>query len=564
MEMPKPKGKSKAAPAPSDRQMRTATKTTRQGVAAGLVPDTRRSSEQVQQSRALDIKAKKKERAEERAALAGVSALEDEMRTTDILRTKTANHPVDPPPEKARRVPLPQEPPPVHRGKSYLYIPPFIDSSLAEDDNDDADDESDTYQPPVDGSEKDEEDDDSEEPEKPKKVPKPSRADVVASRSTQDVSGTPTTSIAAHKRKAEDAKKKTPAKKQKSGPAKKKAGLAKVVASGQSSDGPDDEEKAVKYGSLIHIAPTPQRPPTQKELRGNDKKWTRVHLPDGTYSQFTDEVVPLARELLGTQDHSWSALTIKQIQGILDRVYGKANGAWQGLLSYRLSDWRAGIATQGNQIHSALIDTYEPESDVDEDLDLGSPCKSSPNPGPSSPPASLTDTPPAPLAVVPPWPLADPPAHQPTPTRFQFDTADGIAEFVAWAVQKNEENRHDGVPLGNLGRWDRKEGTFYVVSHRVHLRISLVERALRLRATGELGDQRVRSPAGKIKTIRRATKFLATIQKKWGKDHWEKFREVASEWMESRKRAASSHASSDAGDLAEEDGDDKEMIILSD
>jgi hypothetical protein len=109
--------------------------------------------------------------------------------------------------------------------------------------------------------------------------------------------------------------------------------------------------------------------------------------------------------------------------------------------------------------------------------------------------------------------------------------------------------------------------------------ISQVERALRLRATGELviprgppgyfsidnwGDQHVRSPAGKVKTIRRATKFLATIQKKWGKDHWEKLCEVASEWTESRKRAASSHASSDAGDLPEEDEDDEEMIILSD
>jgi hypothetical protein len=88
--------------------------------------------------------------------------------------------------------------------------------------------------------------------------------------------------------------------------------------------------------SLIAIQP---RAPTQKQLRGGSAKWALKHLPSGTSSQFTDEVVPLARELAGSQQlEPWTKLTVKQVQDIIDKVYGKgeymveASGPWMGLV----------------------------------------------------------------------------------------------------------------------------------------------------------------------------------------------------------------------------------------
>ena len=76
---------------------------------------------------------------------------------------------------------------------------------------------------------------------------------------------------------------------------------------------------------------------TRKEIRGGSAKWTLKHLPAGTSSEFTDEAVPLARELAGTL-LPWMGLTIKQIQDIVDKVYGKGKyqvtheSAWVGLV----------------------------------------------------------------------------------------------------------------------------------------------------------------------------------------------------------------------------------------
>jgi hypothetical protein len=43
-------------------------------------------------------------------------------------------------------------------------------------------------------------------------------------------------------------------------------------------------------------------------VRGGAAKWTLKHLPDGTSSEFTDEVVPLAIELAGSLP-PWTKLT---------------------------------------------------------------------------------------------------------------------------------------------------------------------------------------------------------------------------------------------------------------
>ncbi|KAJ6629423.1 hypothetical protein B0H10DRAFT_1987087, partial [Mycena sp. CBHHK59/15] len=76
------------------------------------------------------------------------------------------------------------------------------------------------------------------------------------------------------------------------------------------------------HQSVIAIQPAPPRAPTRKEIRGGSAKWTLKHLPQGTSSQFTDEVVPLACELVGSQQiKPWAKPTLAQIQAIIDRVF---------------------------------------------------------------------------------------------------------------------------------------------------------------------------------------------------------------------------------------------------
>lgn len=91
------------------------------------------------------------------------------------------------------------------------------------------------------------------------------------------------------------------------------------------------------FQSLITIHPAPPRPLTAKEVRGGAAKWTLKHLPGGTSSEFTDELVPLAIELAGSLP-PWTKLTVKHVQDVVDRVYGAdkhevtTEGPWFGLV----------------------------------------------------------------------------------------------------------------------------------------------------------------------------------------------------------------------------------------
>ncbi|KAJ7293024.1 hypothetical protein C8J57DRAFT_14040 [Mycena rebaudengoi] len=593
----KPKAQAKDPPAEERRTTRKSNKFAHPAVAAGLaklVPTHRRTQAEIEAARSEEAEAQEVEAAEQLAALAKLTAIEDEHRTTDIIRAKTANHPVDPQSPKTDQPATPQECPPEEQGE-------------------DADDESDEFVPAAEPSEDDEDDgeegEEEEDVQKPKKAFKPSRADVVASRSTKDASGTPATSAAGRKRKAEEPEKKNKSKKAKTA-SKKKSGLAKAtIASDPSSDVPEDDEKAVRYGgpaidndkeelernaqsmkkkkkgmpaaeTLIKIALTPQRQLTKKQIRDNANKWSRLHLPDGTYPRFVDEVVPLARELLGTVD-PWAALNVKQVQSIVDRVYGAnvhavdVNGPWFGLLNYRLTDWRAGIAAQGIKAVQLLVDAYEPDSEDEAEPE----------------PAKEASTDPLPM-----------------PVKFRFDTAEGVAQFVEWALQMHPQSGTRAFHWQMWGGGKDKKGLFqsqliqYTFAYHLmtlnsipamHTRsaaqpigalllsVQAVERALQFRKTGELvvpkgvaghfsidnwGDQKYRDN-GKTKTTRRATKFVATLQA-WDEKRWQEIRAGAEEWVEKKKRAASSRASSDAGDLGlgDEDGEDDEqiMIIVSD
>ncbi|KAG6912922.1 hypothetical protein DXG01_011118, partial [Tephrocybe rancida] len=105
----------------------------------------------------------------------------------------------------------------------------------------------------------------------------------------------------------------------------------------------------VVYQAMVKIIPN-KYVATKTEIRGGSRKWTLSHLPPDTSDKFTSEVVPLAKEKVGTLA-PWASLTSAEIQAIVDTVYGPGahiitgGDVWHGLISYRLQSWHNGFAT---------------------------------------------------------------------------------------------------------------------------------------------------------------------------------------------------------------------------
>lgn len=78
---------------------------------------------------------------------------------------------------------------------------------------------------------------------------------------------------------------------------------------------------------------------TKKGARNGDLKWRLNHLPPGSDTAFTNDLVPLAKAKAGEQVHAWSELGVQEIQGLVDEVFGPgchtvvANDVWCGLVS---------------------------------------------------------------------------------------------------------------------------------------------------------------------------------------------------------------------------------------
>ncbi|KAG6917984.1 hypothetical protein DXG01_016994 [Tephrocybe rancida] len=83
---------------------------------------------------------------------------------------------------------------------------------------------------------------------------------------------------------------------------------------------------------------------TQTELRGGTKKWMLNHLPPEMSVAFMDQVIPLAKEKVGTLV-PWANLMSAEIQVIIDTIYGpgkyivEGGDVWHGLISYHLQSW---------------------------------------------------------------------------------------------------------------------------------------------------------------------------------------------------------------------------------
>ncbi|KAJ7246228.1 hypothetical protein C8J57DRAFT_1241711 [Mycena rebaudengoi] len=543
-------------------------------------PQKRRTSDKVAEDEAKEKSAQVTAAKAQRSANKNLATIEDDMRNTDIQREAEANHPVD---VQVPRVPAAkaqrdveekdegdgeasgeeeehnqEQEEPHESGRScdnFVHYPEYVENS----------------DPGSDGE--DDEGDDEDVPKKSRgrsKVVKTSRADITAERKTEAVKGTP--EVTGDKRKGSP-KAKGDKKKKKSG---KKAGLAKRTvssASGKSSqlavDDDDDDHMVRLGGPALDDDPnerielqekkkkrgkpseaTPAKPLTLKTLRKGRKKWTPEDLPTGTARQFKDDVVPLARDLLGLQHNPWEPLSDDQVQGILDLVYGPKkhtteDPAWQGLLAYRMSDWRAGIATQALKGMQGMVEAAQ-EGDYHSDDEA--------------------------------------PDSEEEDDSLDLKTTEGIKAFVAWALQVKEHTSPFHWKQWGDGVLKERFPASLPSTPRIRtppppigaliLSIQAAERALRAWSTGtqvlsnkgsdhfskdNWGDT-TKERNGKQVKDRRATKYVDTIRT-FKDAQWAAIHHTASQWVE-KKRTGSSRSSSMDVDMPGIVSDEDDHFVL--
>ncbi|KAJ7465495.1 hypothetical protein FB451DRAFT_1369850 [Mycena latifolia] len=472
----------------------------------------------------------------------------------------------------------------------------------------------------------------SPKPKKKKHRKSTSRADIRASRTTQDSTGTPATPSEEDNGKKRKATEKTSETKKKAKIIKKKAGLDKkavkkskgpagneadddsmVAPGGPALDDDLDEEverpkkgkkqKGVPAAPPLIIQPIAAKAPTRKALRNGAATWNLNHLPRGTSDEFTSEVIPLVRELAGAVP-PWAALNVEQIQGVVDRVYGKGKhtvtleGPWYGLVSYRMNDWHNKFAAQALKGMDVLVESYGVKAGDGSDSELSGGEESDVHPVTPTAPA------PDPVSAAAENTTDDSVTNAPKP--FVLDTPEGVRDFVKWALQ-----RHDNGTMAfqwkTWGNGIDKKG--FLQSHLIRytfayhlsclaaipgsyprsqapaigallLSMQAVEHALNLWKTGVYvnthgnsthfsvenwgdcvgpADQRT----GERKLVRRATKYVTTVQK-WKKEQqWDELITAASEFVEvGRKRGAASRSASEAS--GDELVPEEDVIILSD
>ncbi|KAJ6626486.1 hypothetical protein B0H10DRAFT_2185729 [Mycena sp. CBHHK59/15] len=624
MEMPAPSSKAKTkrnvpdAPRLSTRSQNQAT---RPAVLAGLAPGNRCTAVDMEEARATEAAQQADAVRKQADAIACVAAIEDEQRARDQTSAETANHPVDPP---AR---APESPSPIWSliKTSSFHLSPAMKSRRS------------------------------------------SPGDALASQlsraatrnSTEDASGTPTGSGQdARKRKVSENRRVTSLNSNGKRPGTKKAKLVKKgglatsnpakmakgvasSASGRSSiatalndeldapmsqySGPavdDDENERLEHPAPagkgkkkglptdpgLKLVSAPPRHPTKKELRGNASKWTLEHLPHATAALFTSDVVPLARQLLGSLE-PWAKLSVAQIQDIVNLVFPPKEGEhgpvhvvteegpWWGLLQYRSHDWRNGFHTQADKGMRLLHTAEQSDDDSDEDQE-----------DPEQDPAAPSDS------------NEDPPASK-KPRSFKFDTPAGIADFVEWALQKHE----NGTMVFQWQQWGdgkvkkvRPMSPVYTLLTPVLGLLPFLSRCVRIcvssihprvdthyiraldrtslwcaayRGTGSRvqssalarghvhctthpppgefsaenwGDIKTHASKTKNTITRRATKFMSAVQK-WDDERWEELRAAVAEWVDKKKvRASSSRGTSEVEDMEDTEDEEPEVIVLSD
>ncbi|KAJ7021994.1 hypothetical protein C8F04DRAFT_1139468, partial [Mycena alexandri] len=273
-------------------------------------------------------------------------------------------------------------------------------------------------------------------------------------------------------------------------------------------------------------------------------------------------------------------MTVAALQSIVNRVYkqglveGKLvlthhkvteDGPWWGLAGYRSTDWRSALPAQAHKAVVSLFETQQgSESESDEEAETS-------NAG-----AGDTTSTPVPSA-------ADASVK---PKAFNFKTPAGIEEFIAWTLQKHA----GGTMAFHWKQWGdgiEKKGLFlsylivYTYAHHVAilksmppeytrselppygallLSVQAVERELGFWKTGTYilpkgpssqfsfdnwGDIRARDASDRKKNQSHTPR-----NETWKVEDWAELEVEAEQWLEVKKRfASSSRATSEAGDI---------------
>ncbi|KAJ7884673.1 hypothetical protein B0H13DRAFT_2537196 [Mycena leptocephala] len=550
-------------------------KKTHPAIAAGVEKKRRRTAAQMERVRDDETTSRALAKLEDEKAVRRLAALEDKQREDDILYVKSANHPAD------------------HPVRSSQAIATAVTGAASggAGDNSGSGDDSNRYSTSGDDSseESTSEPDASEEdvPEKKKKKQKrasTSRGDVLGARRTLDGSGTPAVTVADNnpkKRKAKGSDAEEKPKKKKTKVATKKSGLSKSKSGGPQVPHADDDSMVLPGGPALdndaeeHV----ERPKTGKKKKGVPTESLITIRPAPPRPLTAKETVPLPR----------TKLTVKHVQDKVDQVYGPdkhevtAEGPWFGLVGYRLNSWRHAI---GAQALKAINETENEDNEPGEDDEPGDDGLATGDDGGSIPSAAV---PPAAGVEALAADVAVAAKIAAKPLKFKLDTPEGIAAFT-WGNGVDKKGflqsylivytyaYHLSCLATIPGGYTRLKAP---AIGALLMSAQATQRALQLWRTGEyVNAQKTadsfstdhwadhiinRGPGHRPKQVRRATKFLSSVQK-WTEDQWKEVTAAAQEYVElpSRKRAqTSSRSGSEAGDNAML-SDDGEVIVVSD
>ncbi|KAJ7687490.1 hypothetical protein B0H17DRAFT_1136218 [Mycena rosella] len=567
-----------------------------------------------------------------------VAEIEDDLRREDERFEAKANHPID--------IALVQEHDEEHDAHEMQSDSGEDQSGVYADEDESEDEQSDAAS--------------EVEPKKPrgrptavksasKKAPKPSRSDVAAQRQTITV--LPKSRVRRPSAKHRPVNSMSTTKKTKSS---KKSGLAATartpspVSARSMAVDSDDDDRMVKQGgpaidddvkervklkqskgkkrgkpveSVIKVT-LPPKPPTLKELRNGRPKWTTNDLPLGAALRFKGDVTPLIRELMGFQNDPWARPTDDAVQDLLDMVYDEDapvhdidDPVWQGLIAYRLNDWRGALAAQAIKGIQVMIDeakkkpppdassSHPPATESvhpDDDDEAAAPEGSVSEDAEASVPGGSEDEDDG--AAAPDDEEDEEDEDEDEDEEFDLRTPEGVAAFAEWALQVVDHTspfhwKKWGKGVRKVGLF---EGDLILYTFATHLAaiatipskypcadppnppvgaiilcIQAVERALRAWRTGELmlsskpidyfskdhWADTTKQRNGKDVKDRRATKYVSTLRD-FDDDQWHAIYETVLGWVEKKKGSGSSRSSSMDASMAELESDEEDHSVL--
>ncbi|KAJ7917285.1 hypothetical protein B0H13DRAFT_2269550 [Mycena leptocephala] len=327
----------------------------------------------------------------------------------------------------------------------------------------------------------------------------------------------------------------------------------------------------------------PPKAPTLKDLRNGATKWTLDHLPEGAGSKFRELMTPLAYVHMGQHPDPWGNFTDDETQSLIVKVfpnsdYSVEDLSWQGLIPYRLSNWRNSIASQAIDAARLFIESRREEQIKQEEEQEAKDTKGTDDPDPD--PAFTADG------------------------SFNFKTPEGIAAFVK--LFTTEVNHTCPFHWKRWGGGVEKEGLFeneiilytfaYHVMTIVHLLsnifpdsdykhpisalilcIQAVDRALRTWSTGEYIALTGKSSSnfskdhyadttkmvgGQYKKHKRSGKFVPTIEN-FDDAQWQSIFNITEKFVDRTQKPSCSRSSSMDVDQLVIESDEEENFVLT-